>query len=358
MKRELFDYHLPAKLIAQTPISPRDSSRLLVYDRQTEKIRHDFFYNLQKYLTSGDILVFNDTKVFPARLWGRKITGGRMEIFLLKPLRGQVWEALVGGKARRAGLIIKFSHGLECTTVKKLEGGIWQVRFNKTRQAVYKIADQIGSTPTPPYVKKLAKLSDYQTVYASKVGSVAAPTAGFHFTKRLLARLKNLGVQFEYVTLHVGYGTFQPVKVKDIEKHQIHVEYAEADLATLKRLIKAKQEGRRVIAVGTTTVRVLETVFQNKKFSRGALALRRDLVRARALTSPQGGFKSWINTFIYPGYKFKMVDAMITNFHLPQSSLLMLVSAFAGRQQVLKIYNKAVQEKYRFYSFGDGMLIV
>jgi S-adenosylmethionine:tRNA ribosyltransferase-isomerase len=205
------------------------------------------------------------------------------------------------------------------------------------------LANKIGSTPAPPYIKKLAKLSDYQTIYAKKVGSVAAPTAGFHFTRRLLSQLKMKGVQFEYITLHVGYGTFQPVKVDDIEKHKMHAEYAEVDFGTAKRLIKAKKEGRRIIAVGTTTVRTLETFFAKP--------------RRRGLGYPVLGFKGWIDTFIYPGYKFKFVEAMITNFHLPKSSLLMLVSAFAGRKQILNIYKKAVRKKYRFYSFGDGMLL-
>jgi len=336
MKPEDFSYHLPKELIAQQPIKPRDRSRLLVFNRRTDRIKHDQFFCLDKYLHQGDVLVFNDTKVFPARLWGKKQTGGKIEVFLLKSLQGKVWEVLIGGKVRRTGLVIKFGKNLQCEVIKKLGDGIWQVKFNKAPKQVLSIANQIGSTPTPPYIKKLAKLADYQTIYAKKTGSVAAPTAGFHFTKRLLGRLKKKGVRFEYITLHVGYGTFQPVKVDNIKKHKMHAEYAEMDSKTIKRLLKAKKEGRRIIAVGTTTVRTLEAVVKKKTGS---------------------SYKGWVNIFIYPGYKFRFIDAMITNFHLPQSTLLMLVSAFAGRKKVLEIYKKAVKKKYRFYSFGDGMLI-
>lgn len=335
MRTSLFDYYLPRERIAQSPITPRDHSRLLVFDRKKKKISHDHFYNLGTYLQPDDVLVFNNTKVFPARLFGKKETGGAMEVFLLRPVKGAVWEVLIGGKVRRVGQPIIFSKGLKCEVIKKLSDGVWQVRFNKTPAQVFRIAGLIGTTPTPPYIKKTAKLKDYQTMYAQKVGSVAAPTAGFHFTEKLLVRLKKKGVRFEFITLHVGFGTFQPVKVDDITKHKIHSEYAEVSSSTAKRLIQAKKEGRRIIAVGTTTVRTLETFFNGK-------------------TKKKSG---WINTFIYPGYKFRFIDAMVTNFHLPKSSLLMLVSAFSGRRQVLGIYKKAVQQKYRFYSFGDGMLI-
>lgn len=372
MKTSLFDYHLPRERIAQTPARPRDSSRLLVYDRQLDRLRHDHFYNLPKYLRPGDVLVFNDTKVFPARLYGKKETGGAVEVFLLRPIKGATWEVLIGGKVRRIGMKLHFKLGLSCKVVKMLEAGVWQVRFNQSPGQVVALANKIGTAPTPPYVKKLTKLSDYQTVYAKNVGSVAAPTAGFHFTRRLLARLKKQGVQFEFVTLHVGFGTFQPVKVDDIAQHQMHAEYAEVSSATCTRLERAKQEGRRIIAVGTTSVRVLETVFRNYLGGRRVLSLRRDLVRARALIYPRGGFKGWINTFIYPGYRFKMIDAMITNFHLPKSTLLMLVSAFlmqrsrarpwAGARKaiesLLHIYKEAIKKQYRFYSFGDGMMII
>jgi S-adenosylmethionine:tRNA ribosyltransferase-isomerase len=334
MKTSLFDYYLPRQLIAQSPAKPRDSSRLLVYYRKTKKVIHDHFYNVGKYLRAGDVLVLNNSKVFPARLWGRKPTGGKMEVFMLKKVKGKLWEVLIGGKARRVGLEIKFPRGLKCKIIKKLPAGIWQARFNFSGQRFDNIISKIGSAPTPSYIKQRSNLKDYQTVYAQKTGSVAAPTAGFHFTKSLIAKIKKQGIQFEYVTLHVGYGTFQPVKVNEIEKHKMHPEFVEVDKDTIKRLREAKKQGRRIVAVGTTSVRVLESVY-NKR-----------------------GFKGWINTFIYPGYRFKFVDAMITNFHLPKSTLLILVSALVGRKNILKIYKKAINKKYRFYSFGDAMLIV
>lgn len=351
MKTNLFDYYLPAERIAQYPNRPRDHSRLLVVDKKTQKIKHDYFFNLPDYLKPGDVLVFNNTKVFPARLIGRKQTGGKMEVFLLKNLKNKAWEVLIGGKVRRPGLIISFSRGLRCEVVKNCGDGIWQVRFNKSAKEVMAIAAKIGLTPTPPYIKKKASLVDYQTVFAAKTGSVAAPTAGFHFTKRLLKKLKSRGVQLEYITLHVGFGTFQPVKVDDIKKHKMHEEYAEVDKATLSRLVKAKKEKRRIIAVGTTSVRALEAVFSMHK--------------------KPASFKGWLNIFIYPGYRFKFIEAMITNFHLPKSTLLMLVSAFLGypgsagtatcarkgTKTLLNIYEQAIKKKYRFYSFGDGMFI-
>ncbi|MBU0597810.1 tRNA preQ1(34) S-adenosylmethionine ribosyltransferase-isomerase QueA [Patescibacteria group bacterium] len=343
MKLSLFDYHLPSSLIAQSPTKPRDHSRLLVYNRSANKIQHDHFYNLPDYLKPGDVLVFNNTKVFPARLQGRKTTGGKIEVFLLKPVQGKIWEVLIGGRVRHVGQEIKFSQGLQCQVASKLEHGLWQVKFNKTSKEVLKIADKIGSTPTPPYIKKKTRLNDYQTVYAKKTGSVAAPTAGFHFTKSLLKKLKSKGVQFEYITLHVGFGTFQPVKVNDITKHTMHAEFTEVDSSTAKRLVKAKKQGQRIIAVGTTSVRTLEAVFTRAGHKSPA--------------NPHTGFKGWINPFIYPGYKFMFIDGMITNFHLPKSTLLMLISAFIGRKKVLDIYKKAIKKKYRFYSFGDGMLI-
>lgn len=335
MRVSSFDYQLPPELIAQSPVKPRDHSRLLVYNIKSREIIHDYFYNLGRYLQPDDILVFNDTRVFPARLFGKKDTGGVLEVFLLRPVKGNIWEVLIGGKVRRVGLNITFAKGLKCEVIKGLPDGIWQVRFNKTPRRVFGFANLIGSTPLPPYIKRASKPSDYQTIYAKKVGSVAAPTAGFHFTKKLLVKLKKKGIKFENVTLHVGFGTFQPVKVENIEDHKIHSEYAEIDSVTAKRLIKAKKEGGRIVAVGTTTVRTLETFFDGKNKKKSG----------------------WINTFIYPGYRFKFVDAMITNFHLPKSSLLMLVSAFAGRKEILRVYNTAVKKKYRFYSFGDGMLI-
>lgn len=347
MKLELFDYHLPKNLIAQVPQSPRDHSRLLILDRKSGKISHHKFFEVEKFLKAGDVLVLNDSKVIPARLWGRKETGGKLEVLLLKKISPKVWEVLMGGKGRREGLKINFKKSLKGEIIKKLPRGIWHLKFNYSGKKFDNILQKIGEAPTPPYIKQKSNLKKYQTVYAQKEGSVAAPTAGFHFTKSLINKLKKKGVQFEFVTLHVGFGTFEPVRVDDIEKHKMHPEFVEVKRNVIRRLLQAKKEGRKIVAVGTTSVRVLETVFKNQTG-------RRELIRAL----PRGGFHGWINTFIYPDYKFKFVDALITNFHLPKSTLLMLVSAFAGRKRILKAYEIAKRKKYRFYSFGDAMLIV
>lgn len=346
MRLSEFSYHLPKELIAQQPITPRDHSRLLVIDRAAKRLQHQHFYDLPSFLKPGDVLVFNNTKVFPARLLVKKVkTGGQLEIFLLKELKAGTWECLIGGASRREGQA--FTLGPMKGVIIKRTDDTWTVRFSKTGPAFWQVVEKYGHTPTPPYVKtpdtQLQK-ARYQTVYARERGSVAAPTAGFHFTKPLLAKLKRSGIQEEFVTLHVGLGTFQPVKVERIENHQLHSEWAQVDAATLKRLVAAKKAGRRIIAVGTTSVRVLETVFKS--------------------TQPKA-FKGWINTFIYPGKKFKAVDAMITNFHLPESSLLMLVAAFMDQKNARqgirftnKVYQTAVRQRYRFYSFGDAMLIL
>jgi len=348
MKTSLFDYNLPKELIAQKPISPRDHSRLLVLDRKTKGIQHKHFYDLPGFFKRGDVLVFNDSKVFPARLWVKKETGGKLEVLLLNQKGKNTWECLLGGKVRRIGL--EFSIGrLKGRVINKLNGGIWFVRFNLTGNKFWQELFKHGVTPTPPYIKKLFKkdklAKEYQTIYAKKIGSVAAPTAGFHFTKRLLKKLEKIGIQFEFVTLHVGYGTFQPVKVDDIEKHKMHPEFIEAKKEVLERLKKAKKEKRRIIAVGTTSIRVLETIMS--KFLKH---------------KPYAINHKPINTFIYPGYKFKFADCLITNFHLPKSTLLMLVSAFIDKKNGIKIikkaYSGAIKKKYRFYSFGDAMLIL
>ena len=339
MKLSIFNYHLPKKLIAQKPQRPRDHSRLLVLDKKTGKIQHKHFYNIVNFLKKGDVLVLNNTKVFPARLHAKKKeTGGKIEVFLLKQNKDK-WECLLGGKIRREGMELEFKNGLKAKVIKKQPDRTWVLKFNFTGKKFDTILQKIGETPVPPYVKEKSNLRDYQTVYAKHSGSVAAPTAGFHFTKPLINKLKKKGVQFEYVTLHVGLGTFEPVRVKDITKHQMHAEFASIDKKTAQRINKAKKENRRIIAVGTTTVRVLENFVKNN----GQLSTV--------------NCQRSINSFIYPGYKFKTVDAMITNFHLPKSTLLMLVSAFAGRGKILKAYRKAVKKKYRFYSFGDGMFI-
>lgn len=346
LELEAFDYHLPQSRIAQTPTRPRDHSRLFVYNRTTGRSKHDRFFNLPSYLNGQDILVFNNTKVFPARLIGSKDTGGKLEIFLLKPVKNNTWEVLIGGHRKHEGSCITFGNRLSCHLVKDIGGGAWQVRFNLTGKKFWHEVYRLGQTPLPPYIKKQTNLKEYQTVYAQKTGSVAAPTAGFHFTKKLLRQLRKQGIQTAYVTLHVGLGTFAPVKTQDITKHRLHAEWVEVDTTTATRLNRAKKNGKRIVAVGTTTVRTLEALADKKGHIRPA--------------------KKWVNIFIYPSYRFRFVDVMITNFHLPKSSLLMLVEAWLRQvkgpdkqEKVLfkGLYAAAIKKKYRFYSFGDGMLI-
>ena len=387
MKLSNFDYNLPRALIAQEPMKPRDHSRLLLLDKKTGKIEHKNFYDLPDYLEKGDVLVLNNSKVFPARLIGqRKGSGGRVEIFLLRrhethppsgkpegPLsRGdlrEVWQCLVGGHRRKEGLIIEFNGRDEATSRLTAEvignnrDGTFDVAFNRQGKDLMNIVNRIGQTPLPPYIKRSGRdalqcvstddKNTYQTVYADdkKIGSVAAPTAGFHFTPGLIDKLKKKGVQFEYVTLHVGLGTFAPVKADDITKHQMHAEWVEINKETVERLNNAVKKKKRIIAVGTTSVRSLEA-FQKeignwKLSARGGSALRGEI----------GNLSGWVNIFIYPGYEFRIVDAMITNFHLPKSTLLMLVSAFAGKENIFNAYDEAIRKKYRFYSYGDAMLI-
>jgi len=379
MKLAYFDYHLPEQLIAQKPVYPRDHSRLMVLDKQKKTISHRHFYDLPDYLKKGDVLVLNNTKVFPARLIGkRKDTGGKAEVFLLKKhstrnnkqknsklinpknkiIQAEVWEVLIDHRRKKLGQTIQFGKGLECQIVKKIDESVWEVKFNKQGKKLEKLINILGQVPIPPYIKLKGKSKNlknqYQTVFAKEKGSVAAPTAGFHFTKPLLNKLKKKGVQIEYVTLHVGLGTFAPVKVDDIIKHRMHSEWASIDLKTAKRLNKAKQAGRRIIAVGTTTARTLEAFSRN---------FQKPNTKKQKISKPQiSNFKllsgnKWTDIFIYPGYKFKFVDSMITNFHLPKSTLMMLISALAGRSFIFKAYQLAIKNKYRFYSFGDAMLI-
>ncbi|MDZ7798861.1 MAG: tRNA preQ1(34) S-adenosylmethionine ribosyltransferase-isomerase QueA [Patescibacteria group bacterium] len=355
MKLSKFDYHLPKELIAQKPVRPRHNSRLMVLDKKKKTIKHDYFYNLPKYLKTGDVLVFNDSKVFPARLPARKITGGKLEVFLLRQEKN-LWQCLIGGKVRREGMefvvggrdigTIDKGHRdkkkekiLSGKIVKKLGNGIWLVKFNKKENEFWHLVNQYGQAPTPPYIKKKSNLKEYQTAFAKNKGSVAAPTAGFHFSQKLLNHLKKKGIKTEFITLHVGYGTFQPVKEENIEKHKMHFEYLEVKKSVIKRLLKYKKENRRIIPVGTTSGRVLEGVVSHYK------------------KTPKKDFFGKTNLFIYPGYKFKFINGLITNFHLPKSTLLMLVSAWAGLPFIKKAYQKAIKKKYRFYSFGDGMLI-
>lgn len=334
MKRSDFYYDLPEELIAQTPVEPRDHSRLLVYDGE---ISHYRFYDLPRFLKRGDVLVVNETRVIPARLMGRKTTGGAVECLLLKRLDYSTWEAIVKpGKRLQVGATVIFSDRLSAVVKERKPDGNRILEF--IFDGVFEdILSELGNTPLPPYIKK--KLDDperYQTVYSKVSGSAAAPTAGLHFTPELLDRIRDMGVQIVKVLLHVGLGTFRPVKEDEIEEHKMHFEYFELHEDAAAVINAAKAENRRVIAVGTTSVRVLESA------------------------ASEGGVRpvsGETNIFIYPGYKFKVVDALITNFHLPESTLIMLVAALIGREETLRIYNTAVREKYRFFSFGDAMFI-
>lgn len=332
-----FDYELPQELIAQHPMEPRDHSRLLVVDKNTGEIQHKHFYDLVDYLRPGDVLVFNDTRVISARLHGTKDTGAHVEVFLLTRKNATDWEVLVRpGKKLQVGAKINFSDELSCEVIEHTDFGGRVVRF-KYDGIFEEILDRLGETPLPPYIT--APLEDkerYQTVYNRERGSAAAPTAGLHFTKELLAKIKELGCEEVFVTLHVGLGTFRPVSEANIEDHKMHKEFYTVSQEAADAINKAKAEGRRIIAVGTTAVRTLESAGANG-------------------TMKAGG--NWTNIFIYPGYKFRFVDELVTNFHLPQSTLLMLVSTLSTREIMLATYKKAVEEKYRFFSFGDAMFI-
>lgn len=333
-----FDYELPQELIAQHPMEPRDHSRLLVVDKTTGELEHKHFYDLLDYLRPDDLLVFNDTRVIPARLHGTKDTGARVEVFLLTRKDATDWEVLVRpGKKLQVGAKINFSDELSCEVIEHTDFGGRVVRF-KYDGIFEEILDRLGETPLPPYIT--APLEDkerYQTVYSRERGSAAAPTAGLHFTKEMLAKIKEKGCEEVFVTLHVGLGTFRPVSEAEIENHKMHREFYTVSEEAAAAINKAKAEGRRIIAVGTTAVRTLESAGES------------GVVKA-------GG--SWTQIFIFPGYKWRFVDALVTNFHLPQSTLLMLVSALSTRDIMLDTYKVAVEEKYRFFSFGDAMFIV
>ncbi len=345
MSRKLADYFydLPEELIAQTPIYPRDTSRLMVLNKNSGQIDHRIFTDIVQYLDQGDLLVVNDTKVIPARLHGVKAaSGGKVEILLLRPVKQGVWESLVRPARRlKIGDKLQFGDGvLQSEIVAELPEGIRHIRFADNPDEDFEsIIDRIGEMPLPPYIKE--KLSDkdrYQTVYAQKRGSAAAPTAGLHFTPELLKAIEVQGVNIARLTLHVGIGTFRPVQVENIAKHQMHSEFYHVDPSTASLLNQTRIKGKRIIAVGTTSVRALESLpLENGRFLEAS------------------GFT---DKFIYPGYKFQAVDGLITNFHLPKSSLLMLVSALAGRENILNAYHAAVQERYRFFSFGDAMLLI
>lgn len=333
-----FSYDLPEELIAQTPVEPRDASRLLVLDRATGQMQHRArFPEIIDELHAGDVLVFNESKVFNARLM---IDG--FEVFVLKVRDGEI-DALVKG-SRKLGIGSKLSVNFEVTA--KSSDGVVTFRTTMTARKLFDFCENVGEIPTPPYVKaKLWHSDRYQTVYASSVGSVAAPTAGLHFTPELIERIRAKGVQIERVTLHVGIGTFRPVQTEHIEDHMMHAEYVEIDAGTAERINQAKADGRRVIAVGTTTVRALEGV--------AARRVPLSVVETEGLAA----FTGELNIFITPGFQFRVVDALLTNFHLPKSTLLMLASAFAGRENVLAAYQEAIERKYRFFSFGDAMFI-
>lgn len=334
-----FDYFLPEKQIAQVPADPRDSSRMMVLSPKTQTIEHRHFYQLDEYLTDGDVLIFNDTRVIPARLIGvRQPTGGKAEVFLLRQLERDRWEVLVKpGKKMRVGSVIAFGHELSCEVLAHTDFGGRIVKFSY--EGIFEeILDRLGTMPLPPYIHEtLEDPERYQTIYSREKGSAAAPTAGLHFTDSLMDRLRKKGVHLGFVTLHVGLGTFRPVQVDEIEDHVMHSEFYSIPTETADLIRMAKQEGRRVVAVGTTSIRTLESA-----------AVDHGMIEAK---------QGWTNIFIYPGYQFKIVDAVITNFHLPKSTLIMLVSAFAGREFTLQAYQTAVEENYRFFSFGDAMLI-
>lgn len=332
-----FTYELPQELIAQHPMEPRDHSRLLVVDKNTGTVEHKHFYDLCEYLRPDDLLVFNDTRVIPARLHGVKDTGARVEVFLLTRLDNTNWEVLVKpGRKLRVGAKIKFSDELACEIIDDTDFGGRVARF--CYEGIFEeILDRLGETPLPPYIT--APLEDkerYQTVYSRENGSAAAPTAGLHFTNELLEKIKAMGCEEVFVTLHVGLGTFRPVSVEDINDHVMHREFYSVSPQVAAAINKAKAEGRRIVAVGTTAVRTLEAAGESGEMKAGG---------------------NWTKIFIYPGYRFRLVDALVTNFHLPQSTLLMLVSALSTREIMLATYDEAVSEHYRFFSFGDAMFI-
>lgn len=328
-------YDLPEELIAQTPIEPRDHSRLLVYHKQNDQMEHKHFFDIIDYLKNGDVLVINNTRVLPARLYGYKDTGAKIEILLQKRLDLKKWEVIAKPfKRLKEGTKITFSEGLSCTILEKYDYGSCLIEFDFEGVFEHRLSE-VGTMPLPPYIhEKLKDKERYQTVYSKIEGSSAAPTAGLHFTPALLEKIKEKGVNIVEVLLHVGLGTFRPVKEDNILNHDMHSEYIEMSEDNAKILNQAKKEGRRIIAVGTTSVRVLESTADEQ-----------------GNIHPQ---KTDTKIFIYPGYKFKVVDGLITNFHLPESTLIMLVAAFLGYEKTMEIYNTAVKEKYRFFSFGDS----
>lgn len=340
MKTDDFDYYLPENLIAQTPINKRDESKLMVLNKETGTIEHRHFADIIDYLTPNDVLVLNDTKVMPARLIGQKEdTNGHIELLLLKNTKNNIYECLCKPAKRvKIGTIVNFGDGIlkaKCIEVK--EEGIREFEFLYDG-IFYEILDKLGEMPLPPYIhKKLKDKNRYQTVYAKNIGSAAAPTAGLHFTQELLEKLKNKGITICYVTLHVGLGTFRPVNVEDVTTHKMHSEFYTINEETAKILNQAKKDGKNIVSVGTTTTRVLETVMNQYQTFKAC--------------------SGYTSIFIYPGYQFKAVDSLITNFHLPKSTLIMLVSAFCSKEIIMNAYSEAIKNNYRFFSFGDSMFI-
>lgn len=341
MKTSDFYYDLPKELIAQTPIEPRDHSRLLVMDRLSGKIEHKHFYDIIDFLKPGDCLIANDSRVLPARIFGtKKDTGANVEFLLLKQVENNKWETLCKpGKKAKVGTSFIFGNNLMTATVVEVKDDGNRIVEFESKENFFATLDKIGQMPLPPYItEKLQNKERYQTVYSDELGSAAAPTAGLHFTKELMKRIEDKGIKIGYVTLHVGLGTFRPVKVDDVTNHKMHSEHYEIPEETAKIIKETKEKGGRVIAVGTTSCRTLESV-----------ATEYGEIKA---------CEGWTDIFIYPGYKFKVLDGLITNFHLPESTLIMLVSAFAGFDNVMNVYKTAVEEKYRFFSFGDCMCIL
>ncbi len=338
MKVELFDYHLPRELIAQKPIEPRDKSRLMVLDRRTGKIEHRHFYNIVEYLIPGDLLVLNNTKVIPARLIGRKVTGAKVEILLLNEVGDGKWRVMVKpGRKLRIGTRVLFD-GMEAVIIDRLRDGTRVVEFSERGEKFWNTINRIGMIPLPPYITEdLKDEGRYQTVYAKESGAVASPTAGLHFTHELLGKLRSKGIRIAEITLHVGIGTFRPITVEEVENHVMDREWCKVPRETVKMIEETKSSNGRIVAVGTTVVRTLETMARQKEMKE---------------------YSGWTDLFIYPPFEFKLVDILVTNFHLPRSTLLLLVSAFAGREFIMMAYEEAVKRRYRFFSFGDAMLIL
>ena len=338
MKLEEFNYDLPKELIAQEPAEPRDSCRLMMVDKKTGEWEHHHFRDILDEIREGDVFVFNNTKVIPARLYGKKRdTGGKVEMLLLTPKGNDTWEVLVNpGRKALPGVEIEFAENCYCKVLDKTEfsGRLVEFHYDGNFDS---LLDQIGEMPTPPYIhKKLGNNDEYQTVYAKYKGSAAAPTAGLHFTPELMEEMKKKGAKLLFVTLHVGIGTFRPVSEENIEDHEMHKEWYTVSEETAKEVNAARAEGRRVIAVGTTSVRTLESAGQSGILESGS---------------------GWTQLYIYPGYQWHMVDAIVTNFHLPESTLVMMMASFAGREHILAAYEEAVKQKYRFFSFGDAMFL-